>query len=366
MPRDAHSPPPPRRRSRTVRAAALVTIGLGAVGCDETPPPDLPGQTEARLDACRAAHQRLGEDPARCEVLEQVIAREHAGTRPQFRTIAACETVFGRGACEGETLAATGPNWRPTIIGWVRAPEDQRRFQPVLRDKDQRLWALPEPALPHAGGVAIQAMPRVVAGPDVPIGPRPQASLMNVYYQLAPIYPDETTCRAEWQSCDRSDVPLPNRFATAESCRAVWSHCVEVELPEDALTMAAAETPPTTQGGTGATGSGGATGSTARPIWWIGYNSGYRGSYSSGIGPRYQGWTWTGDRRPTAAYRPAAGTGPLQAWDSGTRRLGTANRMAVYSGRTGAGVTGNTVSRPASTISRAGFGSTGRAYSSGG
>ncbi|WP_255528972.1 hypothetical protein [Roseomonas rosulenta] len=35
--------PPSHRRSRTVRAAALVTLGLGAAGCDETPPGELPG-----------------------------------------------------------------------------------------------------------------------------------------------------------------------------------------------------------------------------------------------------------------------------------------------------------------------------------
>jgi hypothetical protein len=362
MPRDADPPAPPRRRSRTVRAAALVTIGLGAAGCDETPPPDLPGQTEARLDACRAAHRRLSQDPARCDVLEQVIAREHAASRPDFRTVAACETVFGRGACEGETLAATPPIWRPSLIGWIRAAQDDRRYQPVLRDKDNRLWALPEPALPVRGELATQPPPRVVDRVELPFGPRPQSSLMNLYYQLAPIYPDEATCRAEWQSCDRSDVPLPNRFATSESCRAVWSQCVEVELPEEALSMAVAEAPPATQGGGGTSGSTG----SPRASWWVLYNSGYRSSYARGIGPRYQGWTWTGDRRPTAAYRPAIGTGPLQAWDSSTRRLDTANRMAVYTGRPTTGVTGTTVSRPASTISRAGFGSTGRAYSSGG
>ncbi len=56
--------PPGRRRSRTIRAAALVTLGLGVAGCDETPPGDLPDRTESRLDACRAAHRRLGDDPA--------------------------------------------------------------------------------------------------------------------------------------------------------------------------------------------------------------------------------------------------------------------------------------------------------------
>jgi|GEM_PF-4684372 len=361
MPRDADPPPPPRRRSRTVRAAALVTIGLGAAACDETPPPDLPGQAEARLDACRAAHRRLGEDPARCDVLEQVIAREHAATRPQFRTVAACETVFGRGACEGETLAATGPNWRPTVLGWVRAPEDRNRFQPVFLDRENRHWALPEPAIaPQAGAPATQPAPRLVPGPDVPAGQRLPPVLMNAYFRLAPIYPDEATCRAEWQSCDRSDVPLPNRFATQDACRATWSHCIEVELPEEALTLTVAET---AQDGTARSG---ANGGAARPIWWIGYNSGYRSGHARGIGPRYQGWTWTGDRRPTAAYRPATGTGRLQAWDSGARRLGTANRMATSAGRTGAGVTGSTVSRPATTVSRAGFGSTGRSFSSGG
>ena len=88
--------------------------------------------------------------------------------------------------------------------------------------------------------------------------------------------------------------------------------------------------------------------------------------YGGGIGPRYQGWTWTADRQPTAAYRPAVGTGPLRAWDSGSRTLGQANRMGTYGGATTSRLTGSTVSRPTSTITRAGFGSTGRAYSSGG
>lgn len=364
MPRDGQHPPQAaRRRSRTVRAAALVTLGLGAAGCDETPPPDLPGQTEARLDACRAAHGRLGEDPARCDTLEQVVAREHAQSRPQFATVAACETLFGRGACEGETLAATGPNWRPALAGWARVPGEQNRVEPVVRDRAQQLWALPEPAAPATGGLATQPAPRPVAATDFAANARAPFAVSLAYYRLAPIYPDEATCTAEWEGCERFDVPLPTRFATQETCRATWSHCVEVELPESALTMAAADAAPAQGEGT-SSGTGSTTTRTA--IWWGGYNNTWRRSYASGIGPRYQGWTWTADRQPTAAYRPATGTGPLRAWDSSSRRLGTASRMGVYSGRTASRLTGSTVSRPTSTITRAGFGSTGRAYSSGG
>ena len=349
-----------RRRSRTVRAAALVTIGLGVTGCDDTPP-DLPGQTEARLDACRAAHRRLGEDPARCDVLEQVIAREQATDRPQFRTIAACESTFGRGACEGETLAATGPNWRPALAGWVPSPGDPQILQPVLRDRSAQYWALSEPVRQATSTLLTQNAPRNVPGPTLAAAARSPAATQYAYYHLAPIYPDEASCGAEWGSCERSDVPLPNRFATQDACRANWSQCLEVELPESALTMAAAPPPQGTSGsGTGGYGGG------SRAGWWYGYNSGYRSSYAGGIGPRYQGWTWTGDRQPVAAYRPATGTGPLQAYDSSTRRLGRASSMAALSGGTGARSSGTGVSRSASTISRAGFGSTGRSYSSGG
>ena len=353
MPRDGDTAGPPRRRSRTVRAAALVTLGLGAAGCDDVPP-DLPGQTEARVDACRAAHRRLGEDPARCDVLEQVIAREQGASRPQFTTIAACEATFGRGACEGETLAATGPNWRPVLAGWAR---DGQGVQPVLQDRAARYWALPEPALPAGGAVATHAAPRNVQAADLVAGAAAAANY--AYFRLAPIYPDEASCGAEWQRCERSDQPLPNRFATQQACAAAWSRCVEVELPESALAMTVADsaTPP----------AQGSAGSASRAGWWLGYNAGYRRSYASGIGPRYQGWTWTADRTPTAAYRPAVGAGPLQAWDSGTRRLAPANRMGTYAAPgTVARAPGGSISRPASTISRAGFGSTGRAYSSGG
>ncbi len=347
----------------TVRAAALVTLGLGAAGCDEAPPPDLPGQTEARLDACREAHRRLGEDPARCDLLEQVVAQEHGSARPQFVTVTACETLFGRGACEGETLAATPPNWRPALAGWARAPEDQRVMQPVVQDNSARFWALPEPTVPTGGAMASQSAPRAVQAPDLPAaGAQTPAALNYAYLRLAPIYPDQATCSAEWQRCESTDIALPNRFATQESCRATWTHCVEVDLPESALTMTVADGTVPQQQGTSGTGTAGGTGS--RVPWWIGYNAGYRQNYAGGIGPRYQGWTWTADRRPTAAYRPAVGTGPLRAWDSRSRRLDAANRMGGYS--SGSRVSGTTISRPTSTISRAGFGSTGRAYSSGG
>lgn len=353
MPRDGTPAAPPRRRSRTVRAAALVTLGLGVTGCDD-PPPDLPGQTAARLDACRAAHQRLGEDPARCDALEHAIAYEQSTGRPQFVSVAACEATFGRGACEGETLAAVPPNWRPALSGWVR---DQGALQPVVQDRDGRYWALTEAVSQGANRPAAQAAPRSVPGPAEQL----PATASFAYHRLAPIYPDEATCTAEWQRCDRSDVALPNRFATRDACVAAWAQCTEVELPDSALTMTVAEgtTVPATPGTSGSTGTHGGV----RPIWWFGYNAGYRDTYSRGIGPRYQGWTWTADRRPTAAYRPATGTGPLQAWDSGSRRLGAAARMS--SGPSYVGSSGS-VSRPGSTISRAGFGSTGRSYSSGG
>lgn len=351
-----------RRRSRTVRAAALVTIGLGVTGCDDTPP-DLPGQTEARLDACRAAHRRLDEDPARCDVLEQVIAREQAIDRPQFRTIAACETTFGRGACEGETLAATPPLWRPVLAGWTQTPGSPLAVQPVVQDRESRFWALPEPLRSATPGLpSQQPPPRNVPGTEIAAGARTAAATQYAYYRLAPIYPDQASCSAEWKDCASSDVALPNRFATQDACRASWSRCIEVELPESALAMTVAgETVPPPTGGTTAARTTG-----IHPTWWYGYNSGYRRSYATGIGPRYQGWTWTGDRRPTAAYRPATGTGPLQAWDNGTRRLGAASRMASTTSGSAARTYGTSVSRSATSISRAGFGSTGRSYSSGG
>ncbi|WP_347541353.1 DUF1190 domain-containing protein [Roseomonas sp. CAU 1739] len=347
----------------TVRAAALVTLGMGVAGCDESPPSDLPGQAEARLDACRAAHRRLGEDPARCDILEQVIAREHGGSRPHFTTVAACETIFGRGACEGETLAATPPNWRPALAGWARAPENQLLLQPVVQDRAARLWALSEPVLPNGAPLATQAAPRNVQAVDVSPSTQVPTAAAYGYQRLAPIYPDEATCSAEWQRCERSDLALPNRYATREACQASWVQCVEVELPDSALTMAVADAAPVQgSGGSGSTRSGGGS----WPAWWVGYNAGYRQNYAAGIGPRYQGWSWTADRRPTAAYRPATGTGPLQAWDSGTRRLDAANRMGGYSAGSGSRLTGAAVSRPTSSISRAGFGSTGASYSSGG
>lgn len=335
-----------------MRAAALVTLGLGVVGCDDTPPGDLPGAAAARLDACRAAHRRLGEDPARCDLLERAVAREQAETRPRFTTVTACETLFGRGACEGETLAAEPPGWRPALAGWSRVPGQMTAVQPVVRDRDGAAWALPEP-IPAAGsGVAQQAQPREVAALDYIATARAPLAVSLAYYRLAPVYPDQALCAAEWQSCEGFDLPLPTRFATQESCQATWSQCTEVEIPPAALLAAAAIA---AQPGTSTPRSG-----------WGGYNSFWVQRYGSGIGPRYQGWTWTADRQPTAAYRPAVGTGPLRAWDSGSRTLGQANRMGTFSGSTTSRLTGSTVSRPTSTITRAGFGSTGRAYSSGG
>ncbi len=355
-----------RRRSRTVRAAALVTLGLGVTACDDTPP-DLPGQTEARLDACRAAHRRLGEDPARCDALEQVIAREQATGRPTFTTVAACESTFGRGACEGETLASTPPTWRPALAGWAAPPDNPNARQPVVQDRESRYWALREAVQPIGGTIGTQAAPRNVQAADLIAMPGAPAAATYAFLRVAPIYPDEASCSAEWRSCTRSDIALPNRFGTQEACRANWSQCVEVELPESALTLAVADNVAPPQGSSSSTTSGGVGGTGGvRPGWWVGYNSGYRQNYAGGIGPRYQGWTWTGDRQPVAAYRPATGTGPLQAWDSGSRRLGAAARMASYADGSSVRGSSSGVSRPASTVSRAGFGSTGRSYSSGG
>ena len=78
------------------------------------------------------------------------------------------------------------------------------------------------------------------------------------------------------------------------------------------------------------------------------------------------GWSVTAGIRRVNGRDAAAGTGPLRAWDSGSRTLGQANRMGTYTGPNASRLTGSTVSRPTSTVTRAGFGSTGRAYSSGG
>lgn len=347
------APPAARRRSRSIRAAALVTLGLGAAGCDEATPADLPELAEARLGECRAAHRRMGQDPARCDALETAIAREHGETRPRFTTVAACETLFGRGACEGETLAATEPGWRPALAGWSRVPGQMTAVQPVVRDRQGEAWALPD-ATPVAGqDVATLPAPRPGATLDYTANARAPLAVSLAYYRLAPVYPDEATCTAEWQSCERLAVPLPTRFATRDACRAAWGNCVEVEIADATLTVAAAGEQPQ-------------QGTTTRAGWWGGYNAFWYRGYGAGIGPRYQGWTWTADRQPTAAYRPAAGTGPLRAWDSSSRRLGQASRMGVAPGTTASRLTGSTVSRQTTTITRAGFGSTGRAYSSGG
>ena len=63
-------------------------------------------------------------------------------------TVAACETTFGRGACEGETLAATPPNWRPALVGWATPPDNPNARQPVVQDRESRYWALRDAALP--------------------------------------------------------------------------------------------------------------------------------------------------------------------------------------------------------------------------
>lgn len=326
---------PVRRRSRQVRAAALISVGLGAAACDDAPPPpDVPGQTEARLAACRAAHDRLGADPARCDVLERVVAREHAETRPLFETVAACEASFGSGACEGGARP-DGAAWRPLLMGWTG---DNR---PVIRDRQGQHWALAETG---AGG----AVPRRVEPPAAP----PDARSSLAFDRVAPIYAEQQSCEADWGGCAGPSGVRPNRFLTRLECEASWSHCAPVTL-----NTAGTDTPGT---GSGAPPSGGQGTS-----WSHSYDRYWVHLHLDGARPRYQGWTWTANREPVPAYRPPRGTGPLQAWDIHNRRLGAAVQMDRVVGWTSASARSG-VTQPSTTVSRAGFGSTGRSYSAGG
>ncbi len=325
------------------------------MGCDEAPPPDLPGQAAARLDACRAAHVRLGEDPARCDVLENVIAREHADTRPQFTTLTACQVQFGADACEGDAPPVMRAAWRPRLAGWTRLPDKPDALLPAIRARDGQVWSLPEPVTPSAGTSGTLVPPRAISAPELPADFAAPDAARLTFDRVAPMYADQGACTEQWQACDALTLPVVNRFVTQASCQASWTRCIEVDLADAVLPATAAQEPTARSNG-------------GRGYWWGGYNSYWYGAYGRGIGPRYQGWTWTGDRRPVAAYRPTRGTGPLRAWDSGANRLGVAGQMGAYSGRTTTttriGTSG--VTRPATSISRAGFGSTGRAYSSGG
>ncbi|EFH09154.1 hypothetical protein HMPREF0731_4628, partial [Pseudoroseomonas cervicalis ATCC 49957] len=178
------------------------------------------------------------------------------------------------------------------------------------------------------------------------------------YARLAPLYPTREACEAEWQGCERPANPLPNRFDSRQACLLVWTDCRSAVLP-----LAAEPAGPEGAGGEGRGGGGsGYHGGGGHALWWYRYNGLWRGgalARAGGYAPRYQGWSWTADRRPVPSYRPASGTGPLQGWDSGTGRPAPAGRLVA---RGGDGVT----ARSAVGISRAGFGSTGRAYSAGG
>ena len=111
-------------------------------------------------------------------------------------------------------------------------------------------------------------------------------------------------------------------------------------------------------GGAGGGSGGNSGGGGGAHGWYGGYNHFWYGRYSSAYAPRWQGWGWTGDRAPAATYR-TAGSGLPQAWDSGSRRLAPARSLASIAGD-------GALSARTEAVSRAGFGSTGRSYSSGG
>lgn len=339
---------PARRRGGRVRAAALVGLGLGAGGCDEAPPPDVPGQAEARLEACEAAHRRLGADPAACAALERVARREQAASRPVFDWRAGCEMQFGREACEA---TAETPAWRPVLEGWSLPVGGAPR--PVLRDRQGQGWALSDPG-------AIEEPPRPVERaeqqPDSPSAP-PMG-----YERLAPLYATRQACEEDWQRCEQPRQLLPNRFASREECAAVWSACRSTVLPSSATAQLSNQ-----GGGAGGSSGGGYHGGGRGygALWWYRYNSLWHDrpvARAGGYAPRYQGWSWTADRRPIASYRPSSGTGPLQGWDSAARRALPAHTLMARASGGGPGVT----VQAATSISRAGFGSTGRSYSAGG
>ncbi|WP_159999088.1 DUF1190 domain-containing protein [Roseomonas sp. 18066] len=334
-----------RRRSTTIRAAALVGLGLGVAACDEAPPPADTPQDAARREAdCTAAHRRLGADPAGCTALERLARQQQEADRPHFETRLRCEMRFGPGACDGES--STLPRaalWRPVLAGGAPGYPQDGDAGPVVTDRRGQSWAL-RGALP----------PAMVATPAEPLAP--SLRQRRAFDRLAPTYADRAACDAEWQRCEGGVTVIPNRFAEDESCRAIWGQCTEVRI---ALPATAAVETPTAQGGGGG-GGGGGYGGGGGHFWWSSYNQGWERRYASSYAPRYQGWSWTGDRQPVAVYRRPGATGAAaQAWDSGSRSLAPAGRMVAAS-ETTAG------SRSGSTVARAGFGSTGRSLSAGG
>jgi hypothetical protein len=323
------APPPPRLgRSRTVRAAAIVSVGLAAAGCDEAPLPDTPLDAAERVEACEAAHRRLSADPALCQVLERVARQEQDATRPRFALQAQCEATFGTGACEGGGAPAGGGLWRPALAGWLDDPASGARL-PVVRDRNGDHWSLPPPGEPPR--------PVTEALSPAPAGTSPFGG--SSFDRRAPTYDDRLACEGAWSQCE--PTALPNRFVEQEGCEAVWVRCQELALPATVVAS-----------GNSSGGGGGAHG------WYGGYNHFWYGRYSSAYAPRWQGWGWTGDRAPAATYR-TAGSGLPQAWDSGSRRLAPARSLASIAGD-------GALSARTEAVSRAGFGSTGRSYSSGG
>ena len=327
-------------RSRTVRAAALVTVGLAATACgDETPPPDTPLDTVQRQEICEAAHRRLGEDPAHCAALERVAQREHSATRPHFALAANCEAAFGAGACEGEASPlGRGQSWRPVLVGWNTRPGGGAP-DPVVRDREGQAWAL------YASGLQPQPVQDAVVGEPAEALSLPQRS---AYPRRAPVYDDRAGCEAGWGRCE--STVLLNRFVEQRVCEAVWTTCTEVTLPGEA-TLASSSS-----GG----GGGSSSGAHGRFIWWGSYNSGWRDRYAASYAPRWQGWGWTSNRVPVATY--ASRAGGAQAWDTSGQRLTPARSLASIAGDRA----GSALSTRTETIARAGFGSTGRSMSAGG
>jgi uncharacterized protein YgiB involved in biofilm formation len=340
-------------RSRTVRAAALVTVGLAAAACDDTPPPDAPVDAAQRQDICEAAHRRLGEDPAHCAALERVAQREHSVTRPHFSSRIQCEATFGQGACEGEGSALPGrAAWRPPLAGWDTRDTARSNPVPVVRDGLGQGWAL------AAYDRAPQPISDAAIGTAQPDAPRGQLAAFD---RRAPTYPDQASCESGWGYCE--STPLLNRFVEQQMCNTVWTSCTEVTIPGTPVadSNGTNTNTSTSSGGGGGGGGGGGRyyGGNSHFIWWNAYNNTWRGRYAGSYAPRWQGWGWTGDRAPTAIYRSRSGT---QAWDSSARRLTPPRSLASIAGdRSGAALASNTT-----TISRAGFGSTGRSMSAGG
>ncbi|WP_419897599.1 DUF1190 domain-containing protein [Roseomonas sp. USHLN139] len=338
-----------RRRSTTIRAAALVGLGLGVAACDEAPVPADTPQDAARREAdCTAAHQRLGADPAGCAALERLARREQEADRPHFETRLRCEMQFGPGACEGESgTLSPGALWRPVLAGGAAGYPQEGDPGPVVTDRRGQSWAL-RGVLP----------PAMVAAPTGD-GLSPSIRQRRAHARLAPTYADQAACETDWQRCEGGPLVVANRFADDESCRAVWEQCTEARIDLPATT-------PTAEGGSGgysgsgsSAGGGGGGGGRGHLFWWSSYNEGWQRRYAGSYAPRYQGWSWSGDRQPIAVYRrPGVHGAAAQAWDSGSRSLGPAGRMVASSETTASGRSG--------TVARAGFGSTGRSLSAGG